>query len=96
MATLERIGNLSLRASSNDQDARRFYEDLVRNNSHDAVSLSEREQQILDLYDRLKEIELECSLLEAQKTIQPGDLGTRQYSGPSADAMPSSDHRQDF
>ncbi len=85
MAALEQIGNLSLQASGSDQDAQRFYEDLVRNIPHDAVSLSEHEQQILDLYDSLKEAELECSLLEAQKTVQPGDLRSRRHGSASAD-----------
>lgn len=80
MATLEGIGDLSLQvvySPGSDPDARKFYEELVRNDSHDTVSLSEREQQVLDLYDSLKELELECSLLEAQKTVQPGDLRSR-------------------
>lgn len=85
MAALEQIGNLSLQASGSDQDARRFYEELVRNSPHDVVSLSEHEQQILYLYDSLKEAELECSLLEAQKTVQPGDLRSRRRGGASAD-----------
>lgn len=86
MSTLERIGDLSLQAPSSDQDARRFYEDLVRDHPHDSVSLSDRERQILDLYDSLKEIELECSVLEAQKAVQPGDIRRYPYSAASADA----------
>ena len=85
MARLERIRDLSLQGPRNDQDARRFYEDLVRNDRNDAISLSEREQQVLGLYDSVKELELECSLLEAQKTVQPGDLRSRQQGDASAD-----------
>ena len=79
------MGDLSLQGSGSDQDARRFYDDLVRNDARDVISLSEQEQQVLDLYDSLKEIELECSLLEAQTTFQPGDLRSGQQSWASAD-----------
>ncbi len=36
---------------------------------HPPLQLSEKERQILELYDRLEEIKLETSLLQAQETI---------------------------
>ncbi|MCJ1361128.1 hypothetical protein MMC16_000225, partial [Acarospora aff. strigata] len=70
MATLEGMGDLSLQGGTN-QVERNLYEDLVRNVSRDVVSFSEREQQVLDLYETLQEFELERSMLEAQKTVRP-------------------------
>ena len=83
MATLEGMGDLSLQGGTN-QVERNLYEDLVRNVSRDVVSFSEREQQVLDLYETLQEFELERSMLEAQKTVRPGDQYT-QHCGASAD-----------
>lgn len=36
------------------------------------LQLSEKENQILELYDRLEEIKLEISLLQAQETVPNG------------------------
>ncbi len=70
MATLDAIGDLSLHGFGAEKS---LYEELIGNNQCKVPSLSERQQQILDLYDSLHELELECSLFEAQKTVQPGD-----------------------
>lgn len=44
----------------------RDYADLLEMNNSDAFAFSEREKVALDLYDQLKELELQRSLLEAQ------------------------------
>ncbi|PSN66705.1 hypothetical protein BS50DRAFT_600382 [Corynespora cassiicola Philippines] len=43
------------------------YEDLVQTAHADAFAFSELEQRALDLYDQLRELELQRSLLEAQE-----------------------------
>lgn len=45
------------------------YADLLQTNHSDAFAFSQTEQLALDLYDQLRELELEQSLFQAQ---QPG------------------------
>ncbi|KAI9875377.1 MAG: hypothetical protein M1830_008570 [Pleopsidium flavum] len=71
MAALDAIGDLSLHGSGDHQNEKVLYEELIQNNQCDVASLSEQEQHVLDLYDKLQELELECSLWKAQKTFQP-------------------------
>ena len=42
------------------------YSDLLQTNHCDAYEFSDREQVALELYDQLRELELQQSLLEAQ------------------------------
>lgn len=42
------------------------YADLLRTSNNDALVLSEREQDVLKLWDQLEELRLEISLLETQ------------------------------
>jgi hypothetical protein len=44
------------------------YADLLQTNHSDAFAFSETEQLALDLYDQLRELELQHSLLQAQQT----------------------------
>lgn len=43
------------------------YSDLLQTNYSDAFAFSEKEEQILKLYDQLRELELESGLLQAHK-----------------------------
>lgn len=74
MAGLDAVKSLSLGDADDDQTGENIYETLIRDNSRDVVALTEREHHVLDLYDSLQELELECGLMEAQTTVQPGDL----------------------
>lgn len=73
MATLDVIGNLSLHNTSGYEGDFSSYVELVRDEKRDVVTLSEREQKVLDLSDRLQELELEGSLLKAHQVVPPGD-----------------------
>jgi hypothetical protein len=44
------------------------YADLLQTNHSDAFAFSESEQLALELYDQLRELELEQSLLQAQQS----------------------------
>jgi hypothetical protein len=44
------------------------YADLLQTNHSDTFAFSESEKRALELYDQLRELELEQSLLQAQQT----------------------------
>ncbi|ORY14287.1 centromere protein H (CENP-H)-domain-containing protein [Clohesyomyces aquaticus] len=50
------------------------YSQLLQTDHSDAFAFSEQEQVVLALYDQLQELELECSLLEAQENAREPDV----------------------
>ncbi|KAH7077799.1 centromere protein H (CENP-H)-domain-containing protein [Paraphoma chrysanthemicola] len=50
------------------------YADLLQTNHHDAFAFTETEQLALGLYDQLRELELQQSLLQAQQTTHVVDV----------------------
>ncbi|CAO2647821.1 Nn.00g087430.m01.CDS01 [Neocucurbitaria sp. VM-36] len=51
------------------------YTDLLQTNHSDAFAFSESEKLALDLYDQLRELELQRSLLQAQQSVSPDTSG---------------------
>ena len=47
------------------------YADLLQTNNSDAIAFSEAEKLALELYDQLRELELQESLLQAQQSGRP-------------------------
>ncbi|MCJ1303898.1 hypothetical protein MMC08_006709 [Hypocenomyce scalaris] len=96
MASLADIGRLSLDDASRSTKYEKGFAEFALTGSHDLVSFSEREDQILALHDQLEELRLEVALSERLK-IQPAgehdifrpldrvliDLGT--VDGPTSD-----------
>ena len=64
MANLADIARLSLDDASKGTEYEKGFTDFAASESHDLVSFSEREEQILALHDQLEELRLEVALAE--------------------------------
>jgi hypothetical protein len=65
MATKDDVDMVDATAKAQDLSD---YADLLQTNHSDAFAFSETEQLALDLYDQLRELELQHGLLQAQQT----------------------------
>jgi hypothetical protein len=65
MATENDVAMIDATAKPQDTND---YADLLQTNHSDAFAFSEREKLALQLYDQLRELELEQSLLQAQQS----------------------------
>lgn len=73
MADVADIGRLSLDDASKPMEYEKGFADFAGKGSHDLVSFSDREKQILSLHDQLEELRLEVALSEGLANQPAGE-----------------------
>ena len=70
MTMLAEIEQLNLKTRASERELDGDFADFANAESHDRVSLSGHELQVLALWDQLQELRLERELLETQMKLQ--------------------------